>query len=488
MAGTTAVCLLPLWTARFPALQDYPQRLLHAHMVATRHDAGVDYDRDFEIRLVPGPYVAFFGLTAAASRVLPTETAGKLALCVYFLLVALAVVRLDAETPGDDPPWGALLLFPLAHHPQYYLGAINYCYALPLLLLALLEQARLLRGVAAPRALAWWAVWLIALFLCHPFGMLLFVVLGGLQSIVAWRRREQLARGLATTAVGAALFLGWFLTAGNPAGGAPLWIGGVRSVVEYAACSFTGMKALRGIEWPPVLLWLGVVALGVAGWRAGDGERRRLRRWATVPLVASVVGALVLPFSKGEFTYVNFRMVPVAWLFLGGVAATLTLRGRPWKILWVGLILALTMLSVAKQRRISAEVHEIMPLVEAIPPGARILPLVFDNDSPELDARFFDPHLHDHAYVHLLRGGGYNPYFWRSEMMPVHLRPEVQAAAPGPGEYDPWAFRWEQHAADFQFFLVRGQPAGFGAYLDPYAELVVESGPWLLYRRRPDAP
>src|SRR5208283_514306 len=138
--------------------------------------------------------------------------------------------------------------------------------------------------------------------------------------------------------------------------------------------------------------------------------------------------------------------------------------------------------SVAKQWRISEEIKEIAPIVKMIPPNSEVLPLVFDRSSPELDRRYFDIHLHDYIYYHLLVGGGVTPYFFKQEMTPVHYLPGKEP--PAPGEYDPFHFLWEKYSAAYRYFIVRSAPKMFIPYMLNFTSTAGHSGKWLLLEKR----
>src|SRR5580704_3050217 len=59
VAAFTLICLWPIWSTRFPPLQDYPQHLLQAKIYAGRNDPQLGYQRYFEFHLRP-VYATFF--------------------------------------------------------------------------------------------------------------------------------------------------------------------------------------------------------------------------------------------------------------------------------------------------------------------------------------------------------------------------------------------------------------------------------------------
>jgi hypothetical protein len=154
-----------------------------------------------------------------------------------------------------------------------------------------------------------------------------------------------------------------------------------------------------------------------------------------------------------------------------------------WRSVFILLVAAVLIHSVIKQGRISLEIQEIAPIVAKIPPNSRILPLVFDNNTPELE-NSFDMHLHDHDYYHLLVGGGLSPYVIENPLFPVHYKAGMNL--PAPGEYSPDLFEWESHASDYEYFLIRSAPNSKISYGPEKIKLIGCSGKWLLFERTRD--
>jgi hypothetical protein len=236
---------------------------------------------------------------------------------------------------------------------------------------------------------------------------------------------------------------------------------------------FTGMRWVDGVDKVSVVLWIAIGALGVYAFFAGGQEKGRFLHPSFVFFILTTMAVFVFPFRIGHYTFISLRIAAVSYLFLAMLAGHLKFK-RAWKGVFTILVAAVLIQSVIKQERISGEIEEIAPLVARIPPNSVILPLVFDNNTPELERAFFDMHLHDHNYYHLLVGGGVSPYFPKQPLVPVHYKPGV--TRPAPGEYTPHHFRWERHASDYRYFLVRGAPDLFVSYLADKTELIGLSG------------
>jgi hypothetical protein len=481
------LALWPLWSARFPPMQDYPQHLAQAQMLAERNNPAFDYHSYFEFHLRP-VYATFYLAMLFFSRFVPAEAAGKLALSLYPVLVAVVVARLSRRGAKGVASWGALLFFPVAFNQQYFMGNVNYILSLPLLILALLDYEDLLRSPRGAWPITRQCLWQVALAVTHPFSFLAYVSLAALTTILARRHTGEFWRKvLAPMGLAVILLLGCCfesLVKSSPEAAVPDgmdWIS-PKAALQFAGLMFTGMQWSGGIHAATLVLWglMAAVVLGAtaAQWRE-PGSFSLLRG---LFVAAACLGFLVLPCRIGAYTGINLRLAPLLYFLIALLVAQVRFRGG-WQYAFVAVAGLCMVASVARQARLSAEIEEIVPILQKIPVNSRILPLVFDRASLELDSYWFDPHLHDHNYYHVLRGGGFSPYLPAAQLNPVRYRPEQKR--PAPGEYSPQEFIWEAHSADYQYFLVRGAPEGFAQYVAPACNLVLASGKWTLFERRP---
>jgi hypothetical protein len=478
--------LWPIWSERFPPMQDYPQHLLQAQMLCVHNQPAFDYNQNFVFHLRPY-YAAFTLATLLFSSLAPIEVAGKLALSLYPVLIAVVVFRLGRRRGERGAPWGALLFFPMAFNQQYFLGNVNYLLSLPLLILALMDFEDLLAGPLR----AWPALrhflWQVVLFIAHPFSFLAYVCLALVVAFAARDKKEGLRGKLLLMMAGAFLLFAaaWIENAAASVARVPSswgigWLP-LKTALEFFALMFNGMQWSRGAQPVPLVLWGGVFAILLGALIARRKERGALPRRRALLLFSVIMAFGLLPFRAGTFTFINLRVAAIAYFLLALMAADLEFRG--WRIAALVALLALTLAdSIVRQERISAEVSEILPVVERIPPNSRILPLVFEPSSAELEPGLFDAHLHDHDYYHILVGGGFNPYFFEAPVLPVHYR--KGAERPAPGEYNPAKFSWEKHSSDYRYFLARGAPESFRSYITRRCDEVAASGKWTLYERR----
>jgi hypothetical protein len=490
VAAFLCLALWPLWSARFPPMQDYPQHLFHAQALRVHNDPAFDYNRYYEFRLRP-IYATFFLTTLFFAKFVPIEIAGKLSLSLYPLLIAIVVLKLGRRLGKSFAPWGALLFFPLAFNQDYFLGTLNYILSLPILILALLDFEDLMEGDLRAWPVVRHSFWQVVLFVTHPLSFLAYVTMAVVAAIITQRRTNKFWSKLAT-AMGIAVLLlgaGWIENKAIPSSevSAPgiFWLP-LKLTMQLFALMFTGMQRWRGADSVAVILWGGTFA-GILGALLFDWKEREISSLPARQLIfltMGIMGVLVLPFRIGNFTYLNTRISAIVYFLVALLVAHVRFRG--WLAGCVAVLLGLCMIrSTAKQARLSAEVAEIVPVVYKIPPNSRILPLVFDRGSPELDRFSFDPHVHDYNYYHILIGGGFNPYVSGSPLQPVQYK--SGAERPAPAEYRPEEFTWSIHSADYQYFLARGAPASFAGYMAPTCDKLFVSGKWTLFARKAKA-
>lgn len=475
----TLVALYPIWSVRFLPLQDYPEHLLQTHMLSHQNDPAFDYREHFDFNLRLAPYVTFYAITLLLSAAMPIEVAGKVAVSLYILAVALLVIRLERRLKANFAPWGLLLFFPFAFNQQYFQGNINYFYSLPLLVFALLDHEDISKRPVSIWLSCRHLLWQLSLFLTHPFTVVIYILLAGVGAVLSWRKRIEFVRGLIPPIIAGVIFLLWF-TVENAGGSAGrIWWKPFGSTLAWYGYIFTGMRWFDGVDKFSVLLWIGIGALGVHSLFAGRKELGRFPVRYVVFFILTTIAVFVLPFGKGPYSFISVRVAVVSYFFLAMLVGHMRFKGA-WRSVFIVLVAAALIHSVIKQGRISAEIQEIAPIVAKIPPNSRILPLVFDNNTPELE-NSFDMHLHDHDYYHLLVGGGLSPYIIKNPLFPVNYKTGMNL--PAPGEYSPHLFEWESHASDYQYFLIRTAPDASISYWPKKIKLIGCSGKWLLFKR-----
>ena len=469
-------CLWPIWGLEFPPLQDYPQHLFLAHVNATYGNPAYNWQQYYLAELKPGPYVLFYLLVAALDHITSITTAGKLYLSLYIGLLAGLAVVLRKQSRSDNPPWGSLLLFPLAFHQMYFMGFTNFLLSVPLLAFAVLDHQRL---ISKPSAMAFirQTAMIILLLLCHPFTILVYICLAGANALLpepgVAKRKYAFIPPVAT----GLLFLIWYVTAlPGSHGKMPLLWWPWQETLRYYLLMFTGMRWSDGINWPTLAAWLVALAIILFGANQAIKAKAGFPKRAALSFLLATIGFFVLPFWAGQYSYFNLRMAPISYLFAAILAAFCTLP----RLAGVGLAAiaaVLIGLSALMQNGVAQETAKIKPILVSMPPNSTVLPINFNTESAILDRHFFpEAHSHDYFYYHLLVGGGASPSLFPSPMLPVRFKSGLDLPLATHG------FSWQEQGSKYDFILTRGAPAEFTPFITRYAPLVNQSGAWLLFK------
>ena len=479
-----ALSLGVVWGLRFLPLQDYAQNLFQAELtgrVLSGH--GVE-SAVYQVQLKP-TYSAFYVAVWLFGSVMPLEMAGRAAVSLYLVLVTVLALRLR-RLGGTRGIAGALLLFPAAFNQIYLLGFFHYLYAMPLLVIALLQ---LLENGQRPwtwRRLVIHVAMLLLLLFLHPFALLVYAAVAGVWLAPGWnggaqRSQVLIALGVAVALAAAWVVSGWIVRAGATDLGGIGFQSPVKNL-RFLVYLFTGMRGPTAPDVPTLLLWLMTIGALIYG-----AVRARARHPLVRPILAAIAVLVVMtlfsPFSTANSSYLNVRIVVPIYFLLAALVSLVPLK-LPLRMAVACLSALLLANTWRVQMAMSRETAEIAPIVNAMAPGAAVLPLIFDRESPACDGYYFSSHLNDHFYYHLAKGGA-SPYLLeapRNGRAPVSFKPG--ARPPAPDEYSPTEFRWEKYGAPYRYFLVRGGSESLYRYMEQQSALRAVSGKWRLYERR----
>lgn len=470
----TLLGLAAIWLPVFPPMQDFPQHLFMANVLAELDNPQLNWRDIFAADLKLGPYLLFYLIVGSTATILPVLAAGKIFLSLSFGLVTLWVWLWGKMRSEAGPPWALLMVFPLFFSQVYHLGFANYLISIPLLFLTLLLHEELAANRLRPLTILCYFLSLTLLFFSHPYTLLAYIGLGLVISLAGFRRALNAGRlmGIFTPLAVGALFVAWYAKVfglSGHSGANPLeiswWPFG--SVLDYFILPFTGFQISAGCDPVFVVLWAGIAAL-----LAAAVFRRKafvIQRPYGILFAITLLGYLALPFWVGEYSYFNLRLASICYVLLG-----ITLSQVRFKAVQVYLLIALLgsvmVMTIHNHLKISAEVEELRPLLARMAQNANVYPVYADSASAAIDPHYFyQIHSHDHFYYHLLVGGGAPPELFPSKMNPIYFKDNPARQG--------HLFATE----DYRYVLVRGILAdkesreGF--------RLVAASQAWQLYGR-----
>ena len=496
VAGVVALVLPVLITPVLP-FHDSPGIVGLGGALALRDDPTARVRELYAIDIRAYPSALYFGWAALAGALgVSVEWAFSLFLALFCLAgppLALWLL-LDAF---QRPRHLALLAIPVGYHHQIWYGFLGSSAAITGMLAALAFARRLhdRRSVGNHLGLAASVLFVAA---AHPFPLALTGA--ALLPLLCWppRGAERDRRALLLAFAGrlaallpAAVFLaGWVASffAGRT-GNVSL---GRRLSVELPLRAPSLADAPRFLDWlgngyaaswdalVPGLALLTVIALLVWGVRPSSGDDGNDRsndvRWLTIvglgwPALLLGCGYLFLPMQiMWPEPWWGLRVRCVVPFFLVCVALVRPRpRGLPvWTVapaFAAGLAFALYV-AVDFATYWRAQVLDgFDEAVAAIPPGQSLLffPAAATSERPERHYSLPHPYLGQHYVAR--RGGRALPHlrghpgaYW------ITMKPPEP---PAPGWGDPAAFRWDEHAAGFDYFLQERPMPGGGPLLEP---------------------
>jgi hypothetical protein len=441
---------------------------------------------------------------------MPVETAARVYLSFYALAFPWAGISVCRAF--GRPAWLGLLAAPLALNTNLYYGFVNYCAGTALLLFAVAALEGQIRAPRRGRGVGL-AILTAALFFAHVQALALFLSFAVL--LAATDRTALRARGTALLPLAPAIFgllLPWaYLTFFNPQGPERQFAsihGNADAKYEGFVANLLELKAaLAGAfqDGSDGYLLVGWAAMVVAalflgrsssdGPRTGAGGPWKERtaggpfRPASLALLA-LVAYFVTPMSiKGQWNISPRFALPAALLAIPAIRGG-GLRGLRWSAAALALTFACASNAAWHHRSFDREAGPLEDALAAIPPGRRVLALIYDQKGRVLEKW---PYLHFGQYAMVRRGGAVAASFAASAPMPVRYR-DV-ASFPHPGVWTPYAFDPEVHGSHYDFVLVRrpDAPATLvrqwaapeALAIDEAATLqrIREAGPWAVYRR-----
>lgn len=494
-----------LATRYFPGL-DLPW---HGAIVAVMREGGGDrFLGHFAVESQFSSYLTLYlGLDALAYLTGDVAVAMQLVIAAYVVGFVWSARRLLRAFGGDGVL--AVLAAPAAYSVTMEFGFLSYALCFPLTFW-LWAVARELGATQRPVRAALVLFALTALIaLTHPFAAV--VALAGAAVIVvlhAPRRRAAPALAAAFAGLGPAVLAVGLLAGEGGDATTPLSPESLGVWAKLTTQDF--VSPIESMAAAPVRLFgfipewarFVLVACGLAAAiqvRRGAGgppaDGAHARRSAGYLLLVLAAIYLVTPYTfywPWHWYGAQPRLLPLLW-----VVALVALRSRPGTppvraplAVSVAALVALVVTSLAPFAR---EASDFRAVVEASAPKVRTLGLIEQPWATWREPP--SPWRHAPAWLMAARGGYVSnlPFAAPSAgnaqlIVPVMAAPDAPPSPLSPPPGRPYWFRWEEHAAGWDQFLIRdAEPDQRHDYFAGHTgevELVIERGRWRLYERR----
>jgi hypothetical protein len=367
-----ALFILPVWWVGSPAMPDYPAHLAGYHLIA----GGSSEFYAVHWRLVPN--LASDILVPLFAKIVPLEIAVKLFLTIAVAMWATGAALIQRAVTGRigvAPLAGALFTF----NANFTWGFLNYTFAAGFAFMLFAAWVAL-KGKRTWPVLAAFTLGVMALYVCHLFGVCILVALIGLYELAAavrehgfdWRSLARRALPVVIIFLPAGLLSLFFKSAGSEGGG-----------IEFNYADSIGDRFGSAAQWafsdPAYLVIGGLAILILAGLAYG-----KLRIHPALKLVVLVLAALTLvapEWALGGWG-VDMRLPPV----LGVITfASLELRtGARLKQAYGVAVVLLAALNAAFLTQswsgYDRQYQEFRTAIREMPRGAKLF-TVLDGDA-----------------------------------------------------------------------------------------------------------
>jgi hypothetical protein len=463
-----AALVAPFWTVKYPALNDYPNHLASAFVLAHLSNSTFHFNQFYAFDWNTHPYLAMDLILVALQRVMPVGPAGRVLLSLCALSVpASAWFFLRSANPRQESLafWSLLV----AHHFLFaFHGLINMWLSVGLCFVVL---GLWLRYLERPRINSWLLLLVAttALYFTHLMG---FGIAGLVMTLYALFARRRLIEMLLSWAV---FIPGLLFHLRSPA-----------YITSSQALIFPRLtdKALGLVSVivtrTPALDFLTLLAIGtcVALARSRNSSFQWNRHWPRVVACLLVLYGM-LPVFHGPYGLVDKRLLPVVFIL---ALATVRVGRRARQLAIVGMVLFFARAGALEYRFISVQPHlkEMAQAFSVIPEDARVLPLVEgEDDMPAfwaygvIERGWFSPCLFQglNLYPLAMKLPTYRPAAWA--IWPCSYEPRGA----------PRSLDWRRVQDDFDYVWAKRVP-WLSAGLSTIGTNVYEDGDLQVFRLR----
>jgi hypothetical protein len=408
----------PLALVRVPPLQDLPNHLATAAVLAHPHEyPEFVFNGYFKTNSALFAWLSFVGHVAGL------ETAGRLFVLLVLALGALALPLFVLSFGGRERMVvAAAFAWPLVHNWFVSMGMLDFAlgFALSMFLLVLLNRLRQRPG---PAAAAGAALLGVLVWYAHVLPLLAVILLVGIHLVAArsWRRPAEVAWLTAPLVLPGALAATSLLAQlGESQGAMTGYVQLGKFVPTWELFYNLWAEWFWAFTWREIATLVPCVLLGL--WAI---SRARDDVPFLGPYAFGVLAALYFfcPYVAGNWFHVNSRFIAFLWL-----AALARVPRRIPRALTVALCICAVTYTIGMgvdYVRLAADWQRFTQGIAVVPSGARLLPLVFGRKGRSENTR---PLLHAWGFYVLERETSAPLLFAHSRSFPLMYRepPPVQ--------------------------------------------------------------
>lgn len=467
----------PIWLAAYPAMHDYPNHLARAHILHEYSDSKsyqATYDRDR--RLIPN--LSMDLIVPALMNFVSIEIASKIFLSLVVLVFNLGLHLLGLAV-NRRPHWNVLPATFFTYNFAWSFGFVNYMFGLGLFFITLAMWLRFHPKWTWSRIFSVSALAMIS-YVSHLSAFIFLgiciVSLTGVQLLRTRTLRVEHAIGLLPIVPSTLAYLWYSL--------------GIEQKAPMVWWHPLLIKKIIGLVYPflsynlIIDLVLGAVFVSLVLLSFREKKSPLVSRELILMSGVFVILYVCAPMSGAQSSYVDRRfLLPVAIFLLLGVRINVS------KNLGRYVLSGLMILSVVRVgevwhywNRIGQGVEDQVHMLDRLPDGARLYPMVVHDQSSVKDWLwdmhfFFSAHyatIYRHAFVPTI-------YAWK-EAHPLNLRSSesdyIQVEQDTPFD----RVKWDRIFTHYDYLWGYKLPDEYRRFLSSEGELIVQSGDATLFR------
>ncbi len=469
--------LCPIWLAAYPAMHDYPNHLARAHILHEYNDSReyqATYHRDG--RLIPN--LSMDLIVPALMNFVSIEASSKIFLSLVVVVFNLGLHQLGFAINGR-PHWNVLAATFFTYNFAWSFGFVNYMFGLGLFFITLAMWLRFRSNWTWNRILLV-ATFAMVGYVSHLsafiFLAICIVCLTGLRMIKTRTVRLGDVIDFVPVVLPTLAYLWYSL--------------GIEQKTPMIWWHPLLVKKITGLVYPFLSynlildLLLGVVFVSLLLFSLRERGARVVSRDLVLMAGVFVVLYACAPMSGAQSSYVDRRfLLPVAVFLLLGI------RIHVSKVVGCYVLVGLMTLSVVRVvevwhywNRIGQGVQDQVHMLDRLPDGARLYPMVVHDQSSVQDWLwdmhfFFSAHyatIYRHAFVPTI-------YAWR-EAHPLSLRSAESDYAQIERNTPFNRVAWDRIFTHYDYLWGYKLPDEFRRFLASEGELIVQSGDAALFR------
>ena len=484
---------LPVWLSEYPPLTDYPNHLLRITILKEFGNTHYNFSECFKLRNFPVPNVISDYFILFLSNLCPLQTAGKIYLNLYIILLPLSLFYFLKIIDRRKIYLGFFSFF-FIYSFFFNSGFLNFCGSIPLFFFALAYWWKIKEGGSTLQFVIL-SLLLLLVYFSHIAAFVILIWAVPLCQILHLKSKKYISKTWISLAPSLLLFLSYLFylffsleeSSAPKAWGYASLLGTVANFFRY---SFISFKRIEVLFYLVPLLLFGIFLIQTILKHRLVHDFKNLFRWKklnTETTFLSLFFSLLilyfaLPMNFGGLWWgVNIRLVPFIFL-LGLLVIKIDISSKLLKTLLSAFIICLLVLlpfyTCRQYDRFQEDFQDLLSGISYFRSNQTLLPLMIEPAG--LSYNTF-PFWHAWAYYHIAKGG-VGPYLFSDQQQNVFYRNRLPRP-PAPTFFKPEDFDIRDYFPTYEHVLIWGHNLVVEKKVESHYSLIYHQGKLRLYEK-----